>query len=294
MAPARLYFGYGSNLCGADLAAWCRARNLDPVELIPSGRGFLPDRRLAFTQSSAARGGGVLDVPAALGCAVSGILFRVPGDEAIATLDRKEGEGHSYTRVPAMALTDDGHETPVFAYEVIPERREPFVPPATAYLALVRRAYQSHGLATEPLDAAARDEPYRSPVAGLFVYGTLLRGEERHPVLTRHHAAGAGAAKTAGALIDLGAFPGLVLDGRGGSVAGELYELSDPAALFAELDEIESFRGFGAAGSVYRRAIVRVTRGGGATVPAWTYLYAGDTTGSYEIASGDWRLRLRP
>ena len=290
-APQRLYFGFGSNLCPADLASWCRARALDPIDLTPVGRAFLPDRRLAFTHRSTVRGGGVLDVPELRGCAVSGVLLRLPSDQAMSTLDLKEGEGHAYDRFESVALTDDGGETPIFAYAVVPERREPFVAPTRPYLELVRRAYGAHGLPVEPLDAIARSEPYRSPVTGLFVYGTLLRGEERHPVLVRHHAAGGEGASTFGTLLDLGPYPGLVLDGRAGSVVGELYQPPNPAALFAELDEIEGFRGFGAAGSVYRRAIVRVHRDGFGSTPAWTYVYSGARTGSREIASGDWRRR---
>jgi hypothetical protein len=44
---------------------------------------------------------------------------------------------------------------------------------------------------------------------------------------------------TAGTLVDLGAYPGLIVDGPGGSVLGELYSAADQDALYAELDEIE-------------------------------------------------------
>jgi gamma-glutamylcyclotransferase (GGCT)/AIG2-like uncharacterized protein YtfP len=289
-----LYFAYGSNLCDDDLARWSFERGCDPVRLLPVVPAFLPDRRLAFTHRSTTRGGGVLDIPEARGSAVAGMLFRAPADEAIATLDRKESEGHTYRKIETVALTDDGAETTVFTYEVDPVSREPFVTPAPGYLDVVRRGYDEHGLARDPLDAAARRAPHPGPVAGLFVYGTLRRGEERHPVLARHAATDGGGATTTGALLDLGPYPGLVVDGARGSVAGELYHTADPEALFKELDAIETFRGFGAPGSKYRRAIVRVRRAGSGSALAWTYVYAGSRDACGVIASGDWRERRVP
>ena len=288
-----LYFGYGSNLDAADLARYFRERGRDAIRMERVGSAFLPDRRLAFTHRSTTRGGGVLDIPPARGNAVSGILFRVPSNEAVGTLDRKEGEGHVYMRFEAVALTEDGAEIRVFAYEVAPTHREPFVVPSPSYLDVVRRGYVSHGLRTEPLEVAAAGNSPASPVAGLFVYGTLRHGEERHPALARHIKTGGDAASTTGTLLDLGPYPGLVVDGPGGVVAGEFYAAPDPGALVAELDAIETFRGFGVPGSLYRRAIVRVRRADAGSILAWTYVYAGSRTGSRVIASGDWFDRQR-
>lgn len=288
-----LYFGYGSNLDELDLARYGRERGLDAIRLERVGRAFLPDRRLAFTHRSTSRGGGVLDVPSARGSAVAGVLFRVLSDDAIAALDRKEGEGHAYVRFEAVALTEDGAEEPAFTYEVATARREPFVAPAPAYLDVVRRGYEDHGLATEPLETAAAGGSSAGPIAGLFVYGTLRQGGERHSALTRHGASGGETAWTAGTLLDLGPYPGLVADHPQGSVAGELYLAPDPDALFAELDAIETFRGFGVPGSLYRRAVVRVRRPGVDSTLAWTYVYAGSRHGTSVIASGDWCNRRR-
>ena len=288
-----LYFGYGSNLCALDLSLWCRERGLDPIRLARVGPAFLPDRRLAFTHRSTTRGGGVLDVPQARGRAVSGVLFRAPSDEAIATLDRKEGEGHAYRRIETVALTEDGAFEPAFTYEVDPARREPFVAPAPSYLDVVRRGHDEHGLATEPVEAAARGASHAGPVGWLFVYGTLRRGEERHPALGRHGASGGETAITVGALLDLGPYPGLIVDGPKSSVAGELYAAAAPEALFADLDAVETFLGFGVPGSLYRRAIVRVRRANLGSTLAWTYVYAGPRNGFPVIGSGDWRGRPR-
>jgi gamma-glutamylcyclotransferase (GGCT)/AIG2-like uncharacterized protein YtfP len=294
MARRPPYFGYGSNLDGEDLAAWCVARGRRAVRLEPLGRGFLPDRRLAFTQNSSSRGGGVLDVPEAMGSAVAGMLFRVGSDDDLRTLDSKEGEGHAYRRIETVALTEDGGEIRVLAYEALPHRREPFVAPAPSYLDIVRRGYECHGVAKEPLELAARGGTHRGPVTRLFVYGTLLEGEERHAVLMRHRALRGRAATAMGTLYDLGAYPGLVLGDIAAPVTGEIYEVPDAEALFAELDEIETFRGFGAAGSLYRRAIVVAHPVGSTSALAWTYVYVGARTGCHEIVSGDWRAHRQP
>jgi gamma-glutamylcyclotransferase (GGCT)/AIG2-like uncharacterized protein YtfP len=68
-----------------------------------------------------------------------------------------------------------------------------------------------------------------------------------------------------------------------------LYEVPNADALFEELDEIESFHGFGEPGSLYRRALVRARIGGGDGKLAWTYVFAASASGAPVIRSGDWR-----
>jgi gamma-glutamylcyclotransferase (GGCT)/AIG2-like uncharacterized protein YtfP len=75
----------------------------------------------------------------------------------------------------------------------------------------------------------------------VFVYGTLRRGEQRDINLLLPKPAFVGHAGVPGVLYDLGAYPGLRLDGsdRGasGDVVGEVYAISP--ALERLLDEIE-------------------------------------------------------
>lgn len=136
------------------------------------------------------------------------------------------------------------------------------------------------------IDAAGDEElvalepaPLGAPLGRLFVYGTLMSGESRHPWL-------AGAvgtpARAPGQLIDMGEFPGLVPGP--GEVAGELYHID--LALLEKLDQVEDFRGYGVAGSLYRRIIVTVDG-----APAWTYRLIAPPAGAPAIASGDWRRR---
>ncbi len=80
-------------------------------------------------------------------------------------------------------------------------------------------------------------EPPAEPFL-LFVYGTLMRGGRFHRVLHDQRFLGPARTLPRYALLDLGAYPGLIHrneDGRG--VAGELYEV--PAALLPRLDAVE-------------------------------------------------------
>lgn len=285
-----LYFAYGSNLDRADLDRWSVARELPPIGLEPVGPAFLPDRKLAFSHRSTTRGGGVLDVPPSVGSAVAGVLFRPAGDRALQALDRKEGEGHLYRRVETVALTDDGGSHPAVAYEVVPSERAPFVPPAAGYLEVVRRGYAAHCIDASALDAAAAARAHAGPVSCLFVYGTLRRGEERFPVLERHRARLAFTGSTQGTLYDLGTYPGLRVGDGGTAVVGEAYVCDALDELLRDTDLIEGFLGFGAPGSVYRRAIVKIACASGGSALAWTYAFEGRPNAPI-LAGGDWRKR---
>lgn len=113
----------------------------------------------------------------------------------------------------------------------------------------------------------------------LFVYGTLLRGEGAHHMLSTAHFVGEALTQPAYELFDLGAYPALV---RGGAteVHGELYEA--PAALLAELDAFEGHP------TLFHRAHVRLV--GHAHVHAY-FLQPMQVAGSARIASGRWRAR---
>jgi gamma-glutamylcyclotransferase (GGCT)/AIG2-like uncharacterized protein YtfP len=126
-----------------------------------------------------------------------------------------------------------------------------------------------------------------APLPDLFVYGTLLMGEVRSQIMTSRGEL-VGPATAAGVLYDLGAYPGL--RPGAGQVHGEVYRLADPATALEALDLVEGFYGFGVAGSLYRRAIVRATVADAAHV-AWVYVLA-EEPAAPRIANGDWRRRM--
>jgi gamma-glutamylcyclotransferase (GGCT)/AIG2-like uncharacterized protein YtfP len=76
-------------------------------------------------------------------------------------------------------------------------------------------------------------------------------------------------------------------------VHGEFIRITDMAGAIAELDRIEGFRGFGVAGSLFRRKMINVELGDGGSELAWAYEFAGDGEGFKQIASGDWRAHRR-
>jgi gamma-glutamylcyclotransferase (GGCT)/AIG2-like uncharacterized protein YtfP len=115
----------------------------------------------------------------------------------------------------------------------------------------------------------------------VFVYGTLLAGEDNHRLLATATLVGEARTKPAFELRDLGHFPGLVKGGTC-SITGEVYEVDAPT--LARLDALEGHPRF------YRRT--RIALDDGAKVE--TYLLAPEqVAGCSVIASGNWRSRRK-
>ena len=113
----------------------------------------------------------------------------------------------------------------------------------------------------------------------VFVYGTLRRGGGRAMSVRFPNSKFIADAQVSGGLYDLGAYPGLLLDGSNSLVVGEVYEVDDET--LNELDEFE-------ASSHYRRKQVEISLGARRGV-CWTYepdleFYSPRTL----ITSGDW------
>jgi gamma-glutamylcyclotransferase (GGCT)/AIG2-like uncharacterized protein YtfP len=115
----------------------------------------------------------------------------------------------------------------------------------------------------------------------LFAYGTLMRGYRLHRVMAGR-ATLLGDASVDGALLDLGAYPGLV-EGPG-RVSGELYRL-DEAELLVTLDREEGYN--------FERRRTIVTPARGRRRRAWVYWYRGPRVRAVPVPHGDYR-RARP
>lgn len=99
----------------------------------------------------------------------------------------------------------------------------------------------------------------------LFVYGTLQNARQREQVLRGAPTRVVGRGSVAGALYDLGEYPGLVAgDAR---VPGLVIELPDDAAL-ALLDDYE-----GVGEGLYARHRMSVGLDAGGRIDAWVYVY---------------------
>jgi gamma-glutamylcyclotransferase (GGCT)/AIG2-like uncharacterized protein YtfP len=252
----------------------------------PGVPAYLPDHEVVFDYLSSSRKGGVLDLRPSIGKVVPGALFEVT-EADLRTLDLKEGVPLIYRQVEKRVLLADGREVIARAYEVAPEYRLPApVAPAETYVEIVAAGLAAFGHDDRMLRAAARGEATPFLVTGLFVYGTLLRGGSRHGEFERcGGVSDARPATATGALLDCGAFPGM-LAGPEGTVHGELVELRDVPLALTHLDGVEGFEGFEAARALFRRALIRVKTDGVERL-AWTYLWAG-TDRHPRIASGDW------
>jgi gamma-glutamylcyclotransferase (GGCT)/AIG2-like uncharacterized protein YtfP len=285
----RQYFAYGSNLNDADWRGWCARKGHSPHSIRAVGPAMLPDMELTFDYYSETRGGGALDLQPRIGQAVNGVLFEVSPD-GWAALDAKEGAPTSFARHPVTAIRPDGTCCPALTYVVPPARRQPFVAPTPAYLDIVREGLAAHRLDPTMLDQAATGATPAPAMRGLFVYGTLMRGEALGHVLAGHGLTSVHAATVEGRLLNLGDYPGMVLDRRAGRVQGEFSVLADLCAALPHLDEIEEARPGGEPGGLYRRTLLPAKLNGGRIERAWTYVI--DAPGAHpRIGSGNWRAR---
>ena len=286
-----LYFGYGSNLDEQDWARFCQARGFDGTCLEPVGPAVLPDQELVFDYFSPSRGGGALNLQSRVGQVVEGYLFRL-SKAGWRALDRKEGVPSYYERMRAAALLPDGREVPVVTYRACAERVTTFQKPSAEYLQICRRGRERFGLGTAMLEAVAEGREAELRVPGVFAYGTLMRDEARHGLVEEIGLERMQPASVSARLHDCGQWPALSLsaadDGRW--VKGELLVPADLELLLTQLDRIEGFRGFGQAGSLFRRTLAEVCVDGTEDPQrAWTYVMDEAPQHGEQIPGGCWR-----
>lgn len=284
------YFAYGSNLNTADLLESGCGLEDGELEIVSSAN--LPDRDLRFTRRSLSRQCGVLDVVPCRGSAVPGMLFRVPRPETWKKLDRKEGAPHCYKRLVTTVVLPTGELRKATTYEVVEDKRTDFVAPDENYYNIVKEGLDNFDLPLVPLERA-RDCHYpTSAIGSLFVYGTLMRGEERSCHISAADPDCILLAEVFGKLLNCGNYPAMV----GGDcreqqiVQGEFCRMSGISELLKALDEIEGFWGYEKPNNLFCRTLIDVHMGDGRIRFGWTYIWNGDAKGLAEISSGDWRV----
>jgi len=125
----------------------------------------------------------------------------------------------------------------------------------------------------------------------LFVYGTLMRGQQNE--LLRHcEAALVGRGTIQAKLYDLGEYPGAKTDHRQ-QVKGELYHLPNQPKTLALLDDYEGFVSLRRLSSLFVRERAEVSLEDGSTETAWVYFYNQPVDESRLIPDGDYRSGVR-
>ncbi len=122
----------------------------------------------------------------------------------------------------------------------------------------------------------------------MFFYGTLMAGFDRRrraEIDEKLRYIGRGSIQAA--LFDLGIYPAAV-PAPDGCVWGEVYEMRDPQAVLAALDEIEGHRPDDPDHSLYTRALVDATLPDGSRAAAWVYFYNAPLGRATRIPSGDY------
>ena len=113
----------------------------------------------------------------------------------------------------------------------------------------------------------------------LFAYGTLRAALQRDVVLRGAPSREIGPGSVAGALYDLGHYPGLVEGAPGDRVPGVLIELADEATLV----RLDAYEDVDAGLFVRRRIAVQLDRGD--AVEAWVYVYNRSVRGRRRLAA---------
>jgi gamma-glutamylcyclotransferase (GGCT)/AIG2-like uncharacterized protein YtfP len=125
----------------------------------------------------------------------------------------------------------------------------------------------------------------------LFIYGTLMPGLRLEAEM--HGARFVGAAQVSGRLVDVGRYPGLLLDlsAGDGTVTGEVYEVDD--AHLARLDVVEGLVHGDRAASQYWREAVTVLGGLLHGQSVQSYVYNRPVDACTPIPHGDYRRYIR-
>lgn len=136
-------------------------------------------------------------------------------------------------------------------------------------------------------------EPRAAAQRHVFVYGTLRRGQRNDITRLRPAPCFVGAATTAGLMVHLGAYPGVMLRPQAGAEApiqGEVYAIT--AALERRLDEIEMIDPLAPdhENGEYIKREIEVDVGGTRLVCLFYEINPGFALDKPVIASGDWVL----
>jgi len=129
----------------------------------------------------------------------------------------------------------------------------------------------------------------RNPPERIFFYGTLMKDHGRIGALIREGKLRfVAAGRIEARLYNVGDYPAAVPE-KGGSVYGEVYEVSDLDEILPRLDEYEEYDASRPDDSLFIRKVTNVVLESGGEVPALVYFYNRDTEGLKVIRPGRWK-----
>ena len=279
-----LVVSYGSNTDLYDLDIYAKRNGFPENRFNFESVVRVPDYKLAFDTYSKNRGGGVLNIQPSIGHAIEACLFSTDRI-GLEILRKKEAVPYKYEEKPIIVIDKDGAEISAITYIVKPELRGPHCAPSEEYLQICAIGYKQYYIDSDNLLLAAKNEP-QVPVSALFAYGTLMRGEERFPVIQQTGLSCALTGVCPGTLSTNGNFPALNLGSEYFS-KGDYFVSNDISVLLRKTDAIEGFYGFGSENNFFRRTCLDVDAGGLGPRPAWVYTM--DTQLDKNIETNDWR-----
>ena len=116
----------------------------------------------------------------------------------------------------------------------------------------------------------------------VFVYGSLLSGLGNHPLLSNSTLLGVTKSPREFAMLDLGSFPGVVLDEEGEEMIGEVYEVDDTT--MNRLDRLEGYNSNKPEMGLYSKKEIDTEFG-----KAFIYIYNNHYGRGDKVINGDWR-----
>jgi gamma-glutamylcyclotransferase (GGCT)/AIG2-like uncharacterized protein YtfP len=124
----------------------------------------------------------------------------------------------------------------------------------------------------------------------LFVYGTLLNGNNSYGAYLQQHCTLLQSGKLRGRLYDIGEYPGAIPDTSADQcVHGSIYLIDEPEKILAFIDDYEGFGPNQDQPNLFIRIMVSVETTD-APIECWVYIYNLPIAGLMLIESGRYRL----
>lgn len=132
-----LYFAYGSNMSGKQMAGRCASARF-------VGVGVLPEHELGFPRRSRRLGGGAAGIKPSVGKQVEGVVWDMT-DADLVTMDGFEGVALNCYWRERVEVVVNGQKIEVAVYYAVAQTGEPFAPHPD-YLNTMIVGAKEHGL----------------------------------------------------------------------------------------------------------------------------------------------------